>query len=484
MKVLMLNPPFFPRFSREQRSPAVTKSGTLYYPMWLAYATGVLESNGYLTALLDAPAEELEARQVLDLVCKFKPRLVVMTTSTPSIYSDLALVTSIKDKLPETFLSVVGPHVSALPEEALTLCPKLDAVAIGEYDYTILDLANHLRDDVEHYYIPGLASRMDEEIRINDRRDLIMDLDSIPFVSKTYARHLKIDNYFYAITRHPEIAIVSGRGCPHHCNYCVYPQTMHGRLYRFRSPENLVEELKFIKATFPQIKEVFFEDDTLTVDKKRCQQICELMLNEKLKITWTANSRADVDLETLKLMKEAGCRLLCVGVESGDQEILNNINKGLQLERIEQFFDDARKAGIMIHGCFMAGNRGETRQTLRKTLNFALRLKPDTAQFFPLMVYPGTRAYKWAQENGFIGTKDFSKWVTEDGLHNCVIETPELSARQLVRFCDHARRRFYLRPGYMLHKGLQSLRSKDELARNIRSAKRLFKHLLGIGGAG
>ena len=242
--------------------------------------------------------------------------------------------------------------------------------------------------------------------------------------------------------------------------------------------ENIVEEFCYIKKNFPQVKEIFIEDDTFTVNKKQCQAIAHLLIKEKVRLNWTANSRVDVDLETLKLMKEAGCRLLCIGIESGDQQILDNIKKGIILNQIKTFVENAKKAKILVHGCFMVGNRGETKESMQKTLEFAKGLKLDTAQFFPIMVYPGTEAYNWAKEQGYLTTQDYSCWVTDEGLHNCVMNTPQVSSQELVEFCDYARKTFYLRPEYILSKSLQMLFQPYEAKRLFRSLKTFKKYLI------
>lgn len=478
MKVLTLNPPFFLRFSREQRSPAVTKSGTLYYPMWLAYATGVLEQEGFEVKLVDAPAQGLGIGAVLEMVNDFGPKMVVIDTSTPSIYNDVKTTAKIKEILPNCTTVLVGPHVSALPEETLKLDSAINVIARGEYDYTVRDIARALESGGDFKDVAGISFRENGAVFHTADRRHIDDLDSIPFVSRVYQKHLNIRDYFYAIARYPEVTIITGRGCPHRCTYCVYPQVFQGGDYRARSAENVVEEFQYIAETFPFVKEIFIEDDTFTVDRSRCRQICQLLIEAKNKISWTANARADVDFETLKMMKAAGCRLLCVGVESGNQDILNNIKKGLVLKRIRKFFKDAKRAGVLVHGCFLVGNKGENPETLEETLDFAKALNPDTAQFFPLMVYPGTEAYKWAKEENLVLSEDYSKWVTKEGLHNSVVELPGLSNADLVNFCDRARREFYLRPKYFVSKSRQLLRHPSELKRTAKSMKTFFKYLM------
>ena len=251
---------------------------------------------------------------------------------------------------------------------------------------------------------------------------------------------------------------------------------MHGRRYRFRSADNVVEELKYIKARFPYVKEVGFEDDTFTADRDRCRQISEQIIEQKLNIRWYADTRVDLDFETMKIMKEAGCRLLIAGFESGNQEILNNIKKGIKLEQSLEFMQNTRKLNILVHGCFVLGNPGETEKTMQETLEFALKLNPDTAQFFPMMVYPGTESYNLAKKNNEIKETNFNNWLNE-GMHKSVVDSNTLKSVTVTNFCNEARRRFYLRPKYILNKMLQSLLNPYELRRNIKAFKTFSTHL-------
>ncbi|MBN1604507.1 MAG: cobalamin-dependent protein [Chitinispirillaceae bacterium] len=483
MRIVALNPPFLPKFSRESRSPAVAKSGTLYYPMWLAYAAGYLEKCGHEVLLIDAPASGLSVEEVVGKVTAFKPEIAVLDTSTPSIYSDVEVGAQLKDALDNLYLVMVGVHVSALPEETLELNRKIDAVAFGEYDETLVELSSLFGkgdiSDSGFKTVRGIAFRDSSGTIVrNERRPYIENLDEIPFVSSVYKKFLDISPYFYGHSRHPIVVIVTGRGCPFKCTYCVVPQTLQGHRYRKRSIQSIVGEFRYIKDNFPDIKEIMIEDDTLTADKKRCREFSQALIDAGLTtIPWSANSRAEVDYETMRLMKKAGCRLFCVGFESGDQQILDNIQKSLTLDKIHAFVKDARKAKIMVHGCFMVGNRGETRDTLGKTLALAKRLNPDTAQFYPIMVYPGTSDYSWFEEKGWIVTKDFRKWLTDDGLHSSVVSNPDLTYEYLVDFCNRARREFYLRPSYMISKIIQMLSNPSESKRIVMGGKSLFKYL-------
>ena len=479
MDVLVLNPPFHPRYSRSQRSPAVIKSGVIYYPIWLAYATGVLEQDGFSVRLIDAPAASYSLPDVLTLVGDPSPRLVVIDTSTPSIYNDAEVAAAIKARAPKAFVLLVGPHVSALPEASLELCPAADAVARGEFEYIVRDLARMIRDGGELCRVEGLSFRGHTgDVVHNPDRMPIQDLDALPFVSEVYARHLRIKDYFYSIARYPQVTILTGRGCPHHCTYCVWPQTLTGHRYRRRSVENVAKEFAFIQRELPQVREVFVEDDTLTVDRKRCATLAEALIQQGNRLPFSANSRADVPFETLAQLKQAGLRLLCVGFESGDQDVLDAMRKGIQVEQFYRFREDARRAGVLVHGCFMAGGPGETRETLAKTLELAKELDPDTAQFFPVMVYPGTEAYGWARDRGYLASEDYRQWLTAEGLHRTVLEQPAISGEELVAWCDYARRSFYLRPRYVARKVGQVLRYPAEAGRVFRAALTFSRYLV------
>lgn len=477
MKIVFLNPPFKGRFSRTSRSPAVTSGGTLYYPFWLAYSAGAAESAGHEILLLDAPADGLSIEGVLDKINHFEPGIVVLDTSTPSIYSDVAVAESIKKALPNCFVVLVGTHPSALPEETLALSPLLDAIAIGEYDYTIRDLAGALDDGSPPSSVSGLAFRQKEEIICTAPRDKIEDLDDLPFVSEIYKRHLNHNNYFFAAAKYPMVMIITGRGCPFRCFFCVYPQTFHSRRYRARSPENVVAEFEYIKENFPDVKEIGIEDDCFAANPERVRKICRLLIERNVGATWYCNVRGDVDYETLKLMKEAGCRLVTVGFESADQQVLDQMNKNGKVTKYHKFAEDTRRAGIMVHGCIMCGTPGDSRKVQEDNYRFAVKINCDSMQFYPLYVYPGTEAYEWAKEKGYLHTEDYSKWLKEDGSHNCVISMDDMTAEEMVALCETNLRRYHLRPRYLLMKLAQAIRDPQEGWRSIKSGMLFFKKI-------
>jgi anaerobic magnesium-protoporphyrin IX monomethyl ester cyclase len=486
MKILLINPPFkteYGKFSRDQRSPAITKSGTLYYPTWLASATGVLEETGFECKLIDCCARLIKTDEALDIVKDFAPQMVVVNTSTPSIYNDCEFAEKVKKINNKIYTVLVGTHPSAVPEETMKNCTAIDFIARREYEFTLKELAEQLKNELQDFSkILGLTYRNEDgEISSNADRPFIEDLDALPFVSKVYKKHgIKPEDYFFAAAEFPMMMIFTGRGCPNNCFFCVYPQTFHGRQkYRLRSPENVVQEIEYILENFPELKSLGFEDDTFTADLERTKQICRLMIQKGFnkKINWWVNARVTLDLDTMLLMKKAGCRLLIAGFESGNQSILNAMHKGIKLDWSKRYVENARKAGLLIHGCFMVGNPGETKETMEETFQLALKLNTDTAQFFPLMVYPGTDAYRWAEKNGYIITQDYSKWITDDGLHSCVLSFPNLTAEEMVAFCDQARKRYYLRPAYIIAKLKQFIIYPAERKRLYKAGTRFIKFL-------
>lgn len=479
MKVAVINPPFMDgRFSRTSRSPAIVKSGTMYWPFWLAYAVGTLEQAEHEVLFFDCPAESITRRDLLARLQQNAPAMVVIDTSTPSIHSDLSISEEIAKILPKTPLFLVGTHVSALPEKVLLSAPYITGIAVGEYDLTIPETADAIQSNSDLKQVSGLWLNTSDKPLFTGARELISNLDSLPMLADVYKKHMKPENYFFAAARYPSAMLITSRGCPFKCSYCVWPQVLHGGVYRTRSAQNVAEEFMKIQKYFPQVQEIVFEDDTFSVDSLRVEKISEALIAAGCTLPWTANTRANISLEAMKQMRKAGCRMIIVGYESGSQAILNGVNKGTTIEQNLSFAKRAKQADLLVHGCFMAGNPGETRETLAATLNMAIKLKPDTAQFFPIMAYPGTRLYEQYRNSGILRTEDYREWLTKDGLHNCVVDLPGLSSDDLVTWCADARRKFYLRPGYLIYKAWQSLRHPTtEGRRTVKAFISFRKHL-------
>lgn len=478
MNIAFINPPFHPKYSRGSRSPAVTKSGTVYYPIWLALAAGVAEKHGNKITLIDAPAELISSEQTIQRLLPFEPQIAVVETSTGSITADIRFVTELKNAFPSIFVCLVGNHATALHKDILGDYPIADAVARNEYEETITQLADVLRDRGPLDAITSLTWRNGASVQENPPRPANQKLDEMPFASEIFKRFCNPRDYFFAAGRYPQMMVYTGRGCPYLCTYCVYPQNFYGHTYVHRSPQSIAAEFKYIEENFPEVVEVTIEDDTFTVFKKHTIEVCKLLIEQKNRLTWTCNVRADLDEETMRWMKKADCRLVIVGFESGSNEILKLMKKGITVEQFKAA-ENAKKTGLLIHACYMMGNRGETLETMYETLNLAKKLNTDTAQFFPLMIYPGTEAYEWAKSENLISAKSFDEWLTPEGLHNTVVRTHDLTAQEIVDFCNYARREYYLRPAYILMKLRSMFRNPAEVRRTLKAFLSFYKYLFG-----
>jgi radical SAM superfamily enzyme YgiQ (UPF0313 family) len=398
---------------------------------------------------------------------------VVLDSTTPSIESDIACARMVKEASRARVI-MVGPHVSALPEETLLLAAgAVDVVAIGEYDYTVRDIVAGWENLAD---VAGIAFYANGSVTRTLPRPLIDDLDELPFPAW---HHLDLMKYFDGGKLYPYIDIISGRGCPNRCVFCLWPQVMHGTRYRLRSPGNVVDEIERDIALCPGVVstgEFFFEDDTFTVDKARAVSLCEEILRRKLKVTFSVNARVDTaDKELFALMKRAGCRELLVGFESGSQEQLRSMNKNLEIERSFEFMRLARESGLDVHGCFVIGLPGETQESARLTIEYALRLGLTTAQFSGATPFPGTEFYRQCRERGWLKAERWSDWL-KDGEQSGVVEYPGLSRAQINRLVDEGLKKFYFRPSFIASFILRN-RSYADLYRKLRGAFNFISYL-------
>ena len=486
MKILFLNPPFFSRFSRESRSPAVAKSDTLYFPKWLCHAAAFAEQEGFEIDVVDAPAWSWSHDETLGYIKNESPDLLVMETSTPSAVNDFTFSKAVKGANPDLTVMLVGRHVSTLAENSL-VDSGADLVALREYEITVAEVAAAIRDGNSFDGVLGIVRRDENGSVVREQdRPALENLDELPWVSPIYKRFLNIEDYFYGHSLHPLVVFDTSRGCPYHCSFCVYPQTFSGHKMRYRSVEHVVGEFRWVRENLPTVRTVMLEDDTFIINKKRTAALAEALIADGNTLPFDSNCRVDVgvDQDFMNLLHKAGARLFCVGFESGSSSVISHMDKNNNHKQDSSYLQTARefatvcnRAGIKVHGCFMFGNLNETPESLEETLNFSLSLPLDTAQFFPIMVYPGTAAYDEAKQRGLLRTEDYSQWLTSSGLHASVVDLPNLSAEDLVIFADKARRRFYLRPKYLASKLLQSFTDLNEFRRNLKGFKKLAHFL-------
>ncbi len=460
-RVLFLNPPSYEGFDggAGSRYQAKREVRSFWYPTWLAQASALCPES----KLIDAPSHEIRPEEVIEMAKDFD--MVVIFTSTPGFKNDALLASNLKDAHPNILVGMVGPHTTVLPEDSLRHGGAIDFVAIGEFDYTISEIAK----GVPLSEVKGIAYRKGDEVIINPKREMIQDMDALPSVLDVYKRDLKIENYFIGYLLHPYLSLYTGRGCPGRCTFCLWPQTIAGRKYRKRSVNKVVEEMERAKEMFPQVKEFFFDDDTFTADFKRAEEIAKGL--GRIGITWSCSSRANVPEKTLAIMKENGLRLVMVGVESGNDQILKNIKKGITTSRIRHFMKTCRRLGIMTHATFVLGLPGETRETIEQTIRFAQEIDPDTIQVSIATPYPGTELYEQAVKNGWLVS---SELVSDSGIQQAALEYENLSSKEIFDSVEPFYNRFYLRPRPILRIVRTMITDMDMCKRRLREAKEFF----------
>jgi len=434
LKSLFLNPPSFENFDggAGSRWPATREIESYWYPVWLAYPTGMLEG----ARLLDAPSHHVSAQQTIDIARDYE--FLVLFTSTPGFPGDIGLASAIKAANPKIKIAFVGPHVSVLPEKSLRDCPAIDFIVRKEFDYAVVDFAKG-KPLAE---IPGVSFLKDDKIVHNPDAPQIQDLDALPHVTDIYKRDLDVKRYNVPFLLHPYVSLYTTRGCPAQCTFCLWPQTLSGHPWRKRSTDDVAAEMSKVKQYWPEVKEFFFDDDTFNIQKARTVELCAKL--KPLGLTWSCTSRVTTDFETLKAMKESGCRLLIVGYESGDPQILKNIKKGATVERARQFTKDCHKLGLVIHGDFILGLPGETHETINNTIKFAKELDVETIQVSVAHAYPGTELYDYAVKNGFMVGDN--KMVDEGGHQLAHIQYPGLPADDILSAVHRFYDEYYFRP--------------------------------------
>ena len=456
LKTLFLNPPSFENFDggAGSRWPATREIESYWYPVWLAYPAGMLEG----ARLLDAPPHHISAEQTIEIAKGYE--FLVLFTSTPGFPGDIGLAREIKKANPTIKIAFVGPHVSVLPEKSLRDCPSIDFVARKEFDFAVVDYAKGkpLED------ISGISFLKDGKVVHNPDAPQIQDLDALPHVTDVYKRDLDVTRYNVPFLLNPYVSLYTTRGCPAQCTFCLWPQTLSGHPWRKRSTDDVAAEMAKVKEYWPEVREFFFDDDTFNIQKARTIELCAKL--KPLKLTWSCTSRVTTDFETLKAMKEAGCRLLIVGYESGDQQILKNIKKGATVERARQFTKDCHKLGLVIHGDFIMGLPGETHETINNTIAFAKELDVETIQVSVAHAYPGTELYDYAVQNGFM-VKD-NKMVDEGGHQLAHIQYPGLPADEILSAVHRFYDEYYFRPKAVF-------RILKKAAFNSNDRKRLYK---------
>ena len=465
MKSLFLQAPSFDGYdggagARYQMKREVK---SFWFPTWLAQAAAMVPGS----RLIDAPPHNLSFKDIEEEVKAHA--LIVIHTSTPSFKSDCKTAGMIRAIHPSAKIGFIGAKVAVEPKESMEACPALDFVCRNEYEFTIQELAKG--DDWAG--IKGLTWRNAQgEIVSNPEREILKDMDQLPSVLPLY-KQLKVEKYFGGYLMHPYMSWYTGRGCKSRCTFCLWPQTIGGHNYRFKSIEKVIEEVKYVQTEFPQVKEIFFDDDTLTDNHDRVEKLAAEL--GRLGVTWSCNAKANVPRKTLEAMKAGGLRLLLVGYESGNQKILHNIKKGLLVDVAKRFARDCHDLGIVVHGTFILGLPGETRETIQETLAFAKEVNPHTIQVSLAAPYPGTFLYKQAKENGWFASD--VDLLTEDGTQIAPLNYPHLGHTEIFESVEDFYKKFYFRPSKIMEIVREMLTSRDMLVRRLREGVEFFQFL-------
>jgi hopanoid biosynthesis associated radical SAM protein HpnJ len=439
LRTLLLNPPSYEGFDggAGARYQARREIRSYWYPTWLAQPAALIPGS----KLVDAPPAGLTLDDIVPLARPYD--LVVLHTSSPTFGSDVQVAEALKADNPAVMVGFVGPKVAVQPERSLRASAAIDFVAREEFDFTIAEVA----EGRPLTSVAGLSFLDPNGQAVhNPDRELLADMDRLPFVTPVYHRDLRPEDYYIGYLLHPYVSLYTGRGCRSRCTFCLWPQTVGGHLYRTRSVDHVLEEAALARRLFPQMKELFFDDDTFTDDRPRAEAIARGL--GKLGITWSCNAKANVPWDTLKVLKDNGLRLLLVGYETGNQQILINIKKGLRVDRARRFAADCRELGITVHGTFILGLPGETRETIEETIRFAREVNPHTIQVSIAAPYPGTELYRQAVENGWLPDDDDGATLVSDrGTQLASLSYPHLQHTEILDSVDAFYRRFYFRAG-------------------------------------
>ena len=467
LRTLFLQAPSFDGFDggAGSRYQAKREIRSFWFPTWLAQPAALVPGS----KLIDAPPAGIGLQEVVDQAKDFD--LVVVHTSVPSFASDVKCVQAMKAANPRLKAGLIGAKVAVKADESLAEAPVIDFVCRNEFDFTVKEVA----EERPWAQILGLSYRdADGRIVHNPERPVLEDMDALPSVIDVYDRDLKIEDYFIGYLKHPYISVYTGRGCKSRCTFCLWPQTVGGHHYRTRSVENVVAEIAEAKRRFPKVKEFFFDDDTFTDDLPRAEAIAEGL--GKLGVTWSCNAKANVPRKTLEKLKAGGLRLLLVGYESGDQQILHNIKKGMRIDVAERFTQDCRELGIAIHGTFIMGLPGETRETIEETIQWACKVNPHTIQVSLAAPYPGTFLYDQALANGWLDAGN-AELVDDHGIQIAPLHYPHLGHEEIFQAVETFYKRFYFRPGKIGSIVAEMLQDFDMMKRRLREGVEFFGFL-------
>lgn len=432
-----------------------------WIPLWICYAAAAVPT----ARAMDCNVEGLSREDFIRTVPEYD--IYVLYANQETTPYDLETARLLREVRPNALIAFAGPYATVVPEKVLS-SPWVDTVIRGEVEIPLRELClNRPLSEIK-----GISWKDRDSIVDNEDALKLEHLDSLPWVSGIIRRDLPLLRYRIPYLNYPYISILSGRGCPSHCTYCLWPQTMTGHRYRTRSISDVAEEMIWIHSSLPQIREIQIEDDTFTCERERVLELCDALQGSG--ITWSCCARHDLPEELLYRMKETGCRNLVVGFESGNDEILKRIKKGVNTSQAKRFMEACRRVGLRVHGCFVFGLPGETHQTMQQTLDYALDLRPDTVQFAIASAYEGTVFNTYLKDQGFLRS---DLGVTSSGHLTARYDYPDLPGDEINAFTQKAWKAFYLRPSTVLRQLKTGVTDPDERKRFLHGFKYVAKYL-------
>lgn len=467
MKSLFLNPPSYDGFDggAGARYQCKREIRSFWYPVWLAQPAALIPGS----RLIDAPPRGLSLDDVLPLANDYE--LLILYTSTPTFPSDVKVAEEFKAANSKLLIGFCGAHVAVNNRMTVVASDAIDFVCGNEFDFTIKEIAEG-RSLSEVY---GITYKSNGQVIVNPEREILEDMDLLPWVTDVYERDLVVEDYYNGYMLHPYMSLYTGRGCKSRCTFCLWPQTIGGHNYRTRSVAHITAEIASARNRFPQVKEFFFDDDTLTDNIAQVEALAREL--GKLGVTWSCNAKANVPRKTLEIMKSNGLRLLTVGYESGNQKILNNMKKGIRLDFARRFTSDCHDLGILIHGTFIVGLPGETPTTIEETIAYAKELNPKTIQVSLPAAYPGTYLYEQARQHGWLEEQGDRQLVGVLGNQVSVLNYDHLTSDEIFKAVDDFYKRFYFRPKKMGALAMDMLKSPAVMKRQVREGAEFFRFL-------
>jgi len=464
MKILLVQPPF-----SEEGITSIIR----YTPVGLIALAGYIreKSQANIEIYDSNVGKNHSINAITDNILQKNPQILGLTAMTTNIGRALQIAQRVKSNQPDIIVIIGGIHATISPEDVLSN-EAVDYVIVGEGEITFDEFLKNINSPTEYGHIRGLGYKKNGRLIINQRRDLIKDIDELPFPAHDL---LEIEQYNspYGLKR-PFVSMIRSRGCPFECIFCGV-QKMFGRVYRVQTPKRTIQEIEYLINRF-RVKEIGFKDSEFTLSAQNVNQFCDLLIEKNYDLIWTCNARVDCGgYELFKKMRRAGCHTVSFGAESGDQDVLNLLKKGITLQQTQQAIRNVQRAGMKASVNFMIGNPGETRETIKRTIRFSQAINPDYVYFGFTTPFPGTELSEMALKNNWLLVPDLNASLSCTRL---TMNATNLSAKELNSLMRKAYWSFYFRPRYIMKR--ISMLNKEEIRTSIRGLAAVLRTIFRL----